>query len=152
MKTPLRFRITLCCAAFLALALLPARPAPPDKKPKTPHGSQTNSLPQSVFTIPASLKEGRDPFFPDSAYWLGGGGGVMKLSPTKHIDVGLVLNGLSGPNDHRLAMINGRTVAEGEEAEVSTSTGRVKVRCVQIKSDAVILEIGGERKELRLRD
>ena len=62
-----------------------------------------------------------------------------------------VLNGLSGTEEDRLAIINGRTLAEGEQADIATPTGRVRVRCVQIKERSVIIDIGGDRREIFLR-
>ena len=51
----------------------------------------------------------------------------------------------------RLCLINNGTFAEGEEGEVITAEGKVRIRCIKIKEDSVLIEAGGERQELRLR-
>jgi hypothetical protein len=63
----------------------------------------------------------------------------------------LVLKGLSGAATDPLAMINGRTMARGEDAEIVTDCGRLLVHCVDITTNSAIVEVGGERRELRLR-
>ena len=77
------------------------------------------------------------------------------MIPTNQIAAPIVadlrLNGISGPPDHRLAIINNKTFDAGEEAEVNTNAGRLRIRCIEIQPDAVIIQIGGERRVLRLR-
>jgi hypothetical protein len=34
---------------------------------------------------------------------------------------------------------------------VSTSAGRMRVRCIEIRPDSVLMQIGPERRELRLK-
>jgi hypothetical protein len=104
----------------------------------------SRDIPRSVFTVPANPKEGRNPFFPSE-----GTEGSKRPSPDSRA---IVLKGLSGKPTERLAMINNRTFAEGEEGEVSTPSGKVKIRCVEIKTDSVVIEVGGERRELRMSD
>lgn len=106
-------------------------------------------IPASTFSIPTSPRDGRDPFFPDSTRVYTAD--APKAKPNKS-PISLKLNGLSGPVEKRLAIINGRTVAEGEEAEIPTSTGRQQVRCISIDDDSVVVEVGGERRELKLRE
>jgi hypothetical protein len=154
MKTRIPFRFATLLAGLTLLGIISIHAAPPEKtvKAATPVAA-SNAIPQSVFTIPTSLQQGRDPFFPNSTYWLSGVGVVVpKQSTPSHTEVTLVLNGLSGTAGHRLAMINGHTMAEGEAAEVSTASGRIRVRCVEIKAESVVVEVGNERRELRLRD
>jgi hypothetical protein len=150
-----RISTFLCSAAGFALALaaaVPSAQAAVGKTPARPANAATNTasaeIPQSVFVIPATSKEGRDPFFPDSIR-VYNSGPVKVKSPDAALT--LVLNGLSGTPQHRLAMINGRTMEEGEEAEISSSSGRIQVHCIEIKTDSVIVEVNGERRELRLR-
>ncbi|MFO1477094.1 MAG: hypothetical protein U1F98_10640 [Verrucomicrobiota bacterium] len=136
----------LILALLLAPAAAPA--APGDKPANTPEALfNTNSIPRSLFVVPTNTASGRDPFFPNHTY------GAAPVAP-KHpgATIVLVLNGLSGPSDHRLAMINGHTFAENEEAEVTSGEGKVRIRCVEIKKDSAVIEVAGERRELRLRD
>lgn len=114
--------------------------------------SITNSVQKSVFNIPATKDEGRDPFFPSSTrLW----GITVVATPTvkakpSGLDC-LVLKGLSGAPANPLAMINGRTMSKGEDAEISTDCGRILVHCVDITSTNAVIEVSGERRELRLR-
>ncbi len=43
-----------------------------------------------------------------------------------------------------LAVINGKTFSEGESSIVALKEGPLKVKCVQIKQDAVLISIDGE--------
>jgi hypothetical protein len=107
----------------------------------------TNAVPRSVFVVPKTPNEGRDPFFPTSArpYEV-----KTQAVQTHFADISsLVLKGVSGPLDHRLAIINNRTLAVGDEQDITTSQGRLHIRCVEIKNNSVVLEIGGERHELK---
>jgi hypothetical protein len=74
--------------------------------------------------------------------------------PVEKLSDYLVLQGLSGSTSQRLAIINGRTMAEGEDSEVSTERGKVKVRCLEIRSNAVIVAVGAEATvaELKRKD
>jgi hypothetical protein len=146
-------------AALLSLEGTMAFSAPPVKS--TPAGvplAESNSIPQSVFTIPSSPRQGRDPFFPNSHRFSGETALPSQLAPTRS-DVILELQGIGGTPDHRLAIIychSGgesekayRTVAEGEETEFKTATGRVRLRCIEIKRESVVVQVGGDRRELR---
>jgi hypothetical protein len=104
---------------------------------------ETTGAPKSIFNLPTSSKEGRDPFFPNSmrpyeaAY-------IVNHTGTS----ALVLKGFSGPVDHRLVIINNHTFAEGDEEDVSTPGGRIRVRCVEIRGNSVLVEADGQRQEL----
>jgi hypothetical protein len=150
MKTPPLPLFPSHCLTLAALLLTPtllrsAPSAPPAKPLESLFNS--NAIPRSLYITPTNSMSGRDPFFPNR--------GVSVLTPQPQHPanaVVLVLNGLSGSADHRLVIINGRTLAEGEEAGVNTANGSVRIRCVEIKKDSVIIEVAGERRELRLRD
>jgi hypothetical protein len=151
----------LWATACLALLVEPGRetaysaPAETNSSPRV-QLADTNGIPQSDFTIPASPKQGRDPFFPNSSRWLGSSAQPQQTAPTRS-DLVVELQGISGAPDHRLALINCRseaeaiyrTLATGEETDIKTPSGRVRVRCLEIKSESVVVEVGGERRELR---
>jgi hypothetical protein len=104
--------------------------------------------PKSEFHLPPSADQGRDPFFPGSLrLWAG----PLKDSRPAAAPMNLVLNGLSGSATHRFAMINGRTLAEGEESELSTSGSRIRVRCLKIEADSVTVLADGERRVLKFQ-
>jgi hypothetical protein len=130
---------------LLALSAAQAEPA----KSAAP---STNAIPQSVFTIPANKTEGIDPFFPKSErLWARSDVAPVAAKPkTSGVDC-LTLKGLSGTPSSPLAMVNGRTMARGEDAEIVTDCGRLLVHCVDITTNSAIIEVSGERRELRLR-
>ena len=66
----------------------------------------------------------------------GGGGAGGK-------DDELRLCGLSGPPEHRLAIINNQTFAEGEMARVEFNGAKVKVRCTAIRTNSVLVQWEG---------
>jgi hypothetical protein len=120
-------------------------------KPASPSSNAAPAqivIPKSVFVIPSSPREGTDPFFPKVA--------VRPVQPQPRdpappVAVDLHLKGFSGTPQQPLAIINNKTFAAGEEGDLNLASGRVHLRCVEIKSDSVVIEIGGERRELRLR-
>ena len=102
---------------------------------------------RSVFVIPNNPSEGCDPFFPTSSRPYASAQ-VVQVVPTADIS-SLVLKGVSGPANARLAIINNRTFAVGDEQDIITATGRIRVRCVEINDTAVVVESAGERHELK---
>jgi hypothetical protein len=105
-------------------------------------------IPKSVFTVPSSPQEGRDPFFPNSMrlYAMPATGTATNAAPAATT---LVLSGIS-QGGHRLAIINNLPFEVGEAKEVLVPGGRAKIRCVEIRADSVLVEVGGEVRELRL--
>jgi hypothetical protein len=147
MKTSSYLRVTLAIVA-LKFSLLSGHAAPPPNIT-----ASSNVVQKSVFTVPASKKDGCDPFFPGSTRLWGtpvsAQPSAVKSKPTG-VDC-LVLKGLSGVPTNPLAMINGRTMSRGEDAEVPTDCGRILVHCVDITTNAAVIEVAGERRELHLR-
>jgi hypothetical protein len=106
------------------------------------------ALPQSVFAIPATPAEGRNPFFPTSTV-AAAAPKVTRETPVESFT--FVLNGITSP-PRRTAMINGRTFDLGEEGEVRMpSGGRMLIKCEDIKADSAIINVGGQRRELKMR-
>ncbi len=137
----------------LALAVLSGRAAPA-KTQAAPPASQAPAAagqpetPQSIFVIPASPKEGRNPFFPRSTV------GVQATIPKPGTldNSAFVLNGIVPNGPRRTAMINSRTFEVGEEGEVRLANGaKVLIKCAEIKGTSVTILIGGQPRELRLR-
>ncbi len=62
----------------------------------------------------------------------------------------LVLKGLSGTPSRRFALINDGTFMANESGKVRLGTSNVVIRCVEIRADAVLIEVAGEKKLLRL--
>ncbi len=138
--------LVLTAASLLALQPAAAAPAPAPGEASTKNAPADRPIPKSTFGIPAKPQDGHDPFFPVSDRLF-----AAKTAPkpaSSSLGSAVVFNGISGSQDHRLAMINGRTFAEGEEAPVNTAAGRVRVLLVAIKGDVAVVEIAGERREL----
>ena len=139
------------CGCWFAAETLPAAPAPggaaatPKSAPAATPRAEVK-IPVSIFVWPSNPAEGKDPFFPNSKHPYTEP--VIKQTLT-NAPITLTLNGIS----RGLAMINGRTFAEGEEGDVNTNSGKKHVRCLKIKEDSVIVELlpEGERQELKLR-
>jgi hypothetical protein len=136
-------------AVGLGAAAARAENSPVDR----PRASVSNAapaeilIPKSVFVIPSNSQEGTDPFFPKA---------VPRIQPAPKDPrptgaAELHLKGFSGTPQHRLAIISNYTLAEGEEGDLNLGTTRVHLRCVEIKADSVVIEVSGERRELRLR-
>ena len=157
MKFPNSFRSGL--KFFCAVAVLSAAPVaiggppPPAAKPGPVPNSQI-AIPQASFVMPGTEEEGKDPFYPRSKYPYAH---PRVVTPTNVIQPSIIvhhdlkLQGFSGPPEHPLAIINGKTFGLGEEAEVNTPTGRVPIRVLQFKVDAVVVQTPSERRELKLR-
>jgi len=137
------------CAALVAVGCGSACAAGTAKTTPAPSAAPAETASQkSVFLMPKAATQGRDPFFPASSrLWAVTVKAVPSSQPAAPA-VALVLNGLSGSSEHRLAMINGRTLAEGEESEINIAGVRVQVRCLEIKTDSVVVQAAGERRVL----
>lgn len=84
---------------------------------------------------------GKDPFFPTSSRRQ-----TRETKPKKDFVVGpqsLILRGIIGPADQRIALINGRTFATGEELKLRVEDGEMTVKCVEIRSASVVVSLDG---------
>ena len=129
----------LCLAGLPALA-----------EPVAPVTVTTTNA-RSVFILPASPKEGRDPFYPASTrpYQVA----VAPSAKTAELNLDLlVMQGISGLPPHRLVIINKRTFAVGDVGEVSTSQGRIRINCLEINAHSAVIEVNGQRHELRYEE
>jgi hypothetical protein len=114
-------------------------------------GINTNSAsaeaPKSIFVMPGKPEEGLDPFFPNSTRPY-----EAAMVANRHsAAVGsLELRGFSGDSSQHLVIINNHTFAKGDALDVITSAGRIRVRCIEIKPNSVIVEADGQRVELSM--
>lgn len=147
-KRKLRNLGLVCGLAFILAGISwsrAAQPAPPSP-PGAPPVRELQFI-KSVFeNSPAS---GKDPFFPKS---IRRGTPVSTNSTIEQIPsfTFLALKGISGSKLHRLAIINNRTFETGEEAELKTGTQTVRVKCVEIRDDCVVVSINGLKQNLYL--
>jgi hypothetical protein len=109
------------------------------------------SVPKSIFVASKDPNVARDPFYPNSTR-LSYKPAEPKVVAPPVVKVSLVLNGLSGVAGHRLAMINGRTMASGETSDVPVDGGVVRVHCVEIRENSAVVEVNGLRQELSMHD
>jgi hypothetical protein len=111
-------------------------------------------LPKSVFIIPTTYAEGKDPFFPLSTR-LNPPAPPPDTTKATHIPPNIVvqldLKGISGALNRRLAIINNQTFGVGEEGEVAVNSGRVRIVCKEIKDNSVVVLVNGQERTLRLR-
>ena len=132
-------------AAFMTVLPVVAAPPPPPAAPVAKPVVPEVVVARSVFVLPANPKEGRDPFFPNSSRPYEE---IASKNPVVSDITSLVLKGISGPPDHRLAIINNHSFGAGDEGDVITPHGRIHIRCVEIKDASVVVESGGQRHEL----
>lgn len=134
--------------AILTLAALPTLCGAADNK-----APATAASPRSVFDIPTNIKDGRDPFFPESTRMMEAAAAAAAATTAAHPTAevsSLKVPGISGTPGHLLAIINNHTFAVGDEGDVITASGRIHLRCVDIQPDAVIVEISGRIHRIKL--
>lgn len=124
--------------AILAVPLVCS--ADPAKDPaKTP---AAKPVPQkSVFVMPTSPKEGRDPFFPESTRVY-----ETMISTTHVVEItSLVVKGYSMVNGNPCVIINNHSFMTGDEGDVLVPGGRIHVHCLNIKPGAVTVDANGQQ-------
>lgn len=153
-------------ALVLGGALLPAVSAVAQIKPLAPPavnagkavtnakpGPATNAAPVEL-PIPQSYFEFsnvgvKDPFFPASPRLAMP---VATNSVSTAVGVSAFqLKALTGVGKDRLATINNRTLAAGEEGKVETVNGVVKVQCVEIRDNTVVLRVQNQPDLIEIR-
>ena len=103
---------------------------------------------RSVFVLPANAQEGRDPFFPESPRPFEATASANSRSAVEIST--LVCKGVLGSPGHFVAIINNHAFAVGDEGEVKTAGGRLRIRCVEIHKNLVAVEINGLRRDLNI--
>lgn len=116
---------------------------------KAPDSSaQPASATTTAPVIPASVfnyRAGKDPFFPNRVMTP-----VPAPEPAKQ-EI-MLLKGITGTRDRRVALINDRTFTKGEAGEIKSGTNTFKIRVVDIKDRSVTIERTGQTNELPLVD
>ena len=144
-RSSARLHGAVLASALLSLTLVGApAPAPaPASAPATPEEPQVI---KSVFVDRPNF--GRDPFFPNSTR-------RGRLVETNRVEAvanfnNIVLKGISGTAEKRLAIINNKTFEVGEEGNLSVGGHPTKVKCVEIREKSILISINGVTKELFL--
>ena len=128
----------------LTLAALAAEPAAKPAAPATKPAPVPP--PRSVFTQPASVHDGRDPFYPESNRAFE----TTQASTVHAVEVNnLVVKGFSIVNGHPMVIINNHSFMVGDEGDVLVTGGRAHLRCVEILSSKVVVEVNGAHHEIR---
>jgi hypothetical protein len=98
---------------------------------------------QSIFTVPASPSEGRDPFFPGSIRIYGGNPDKPSQGPAFNE---LSVRSILVTPQSVLAIINNHPFAAGEDGDVIIAkTGRrLHIRCANINSKAGTVTVEAE--------
>lgn len=112
----------------------------------------------SVFVDKSDASDfGKDIFFPKTKRFqkkveVPGNMTAVQQGETALIQ-SLVLKGVSGNSVRRLAMVNNRTMGEGEVWDYKHLGQVYRIRCEEIKPRSVLISIEGvaEKKELQLR-
>ena len=160
-----------CCITMLALGADPM--ADPKADPKTdPKPPAKPALPTSfefpTFTFVDDIKVGKDPFYPtserrmppkpkvtDTGTPIVQGETIQPLKAKTKASSYLTLKGMLGTRANRLVMISTPTDSYefiGTKPQmVETPEGRVKIHCVEFKSEAVLISVEGETEPVLLK-
>lgn len=107
----------------------------------------TNAQVKSVFIMPTSPSEGRDPFFPNSTR------PYEDFVTKRPLDLtSLEIKGFSDIAGRRFVIVNNHSFAAGEEGDVLTPQGRIHIRCLSVGADSVLVESAGVRHLLKFSD
>lgn len=101
---------------------------------------------RSVFAMPASARDGRDPFFPESTRPYE----VAAVAKNSLDATAFSVKGLSIERGHALVIINNHTFAIGDEGDVTTASGRAHIRLAEIRTNVVVIEVNGSKRELSI--
>ena len=134
---PALIALLTACAAFPDTGF--AAKAPDSAAKATAATISAPAIPESVF----DYRAGKDPFFPNHVLTP-----VLVPEPTKK-EI-MVLKGITGSSDRRVALINDRTFTKGEAGEIKSGTSTLRIRVVDIKDRSVTIERGGQTNELPL--
>jgi len=149
----LRLTVALLGLAFAAAAAQGPAASAGRAQAATKAAPSEPEPPKSVFGNSGNSPQGKDPFFPQSTRRLPAPPQVVSHGTTNQtaLVVELELKGISGAANRRLAIINNRTFETGEEGEVASTLGLLRITCKEIKDDSVRVLINGQERILRLR-
>lgn len=141
---PVCLRVSLAMGCLGLLADARGASDKPNSKPSsatTTTNSVTLEVPVPQSTFEFGGKGVKDPFFPLSTRVPHSATQVTNAMPSTTF---FKLKGMSGSAGNSLALINNRTMAAGEIAEVTTSAGKFKVHCLEIKKSSVVIRVEGQ--------
>ena len=135
MNALLKTSLVVALAAAGAPALFGEPPKAAPAKPVPAH---------SVFVMPRSPSQGRDPFFPESLRPYD-----EAVTSTNRTDAGAItIKGMSYEHGHAMVIINNHTFAVGDEGDVLSAGSHVHLRLIEIRANAAVIEVNGLRREI----
>jgi hypothetical protein len=134
---PALMSLLTACASFPHTGLAAKAPGPVATVTAAKPSSEV--IPESVF----DYRGGKDPFFPNRIM-------TPALTPDSTKKEIMVLKGITGTPDRRVALINDRTFTKGETGEIKSGTNTLTIRVVEIKDRSVTIEYAGQTNELAL--
>ncbi|MDB6066787.1 MAG: hypothetical protein JWR26_2995 [Pedosphaera sp.] len=142
---PTCMRTSLALGFLVALTTAHGENTKPTKAPAATNSAPPEvSIPLSIFNLTNGVV--KDPFFPLSIRQA-----VKSTNAAPAFSASsFVLKGLSGSSDRRLALINNRTLAAGEYAEITTSAGKIKIRCVEIRDSSVLIRTDAQSETIEV--
>jgi hypothetical protein len=123
------------------------------------HAAETNRqtaevvIPKSIFVSEGNI--GKNPFFPNSRRLQAKAPDDSSKKPAPiDFSQSLMLKGITGPPEKRIALINNLTFAKDEEGEVKVGNGKVKIHVLEIRDKSVVVNVEGSAvpKELLLQE
>jgi len=115
--------------------------------------SATNKLSLEYVSVFENLTspKGRDPFYPNSHRR-----DPVPIMPAMLTEKAppsseLVLKGVVGATNHRLAVINNVILETGETGSVRVPSGKVRLKCLEIGGDFAVIQVEGEIEPKRLQ-
>src|ERR1051325_10222702 len=135
-RTGISLRMSVFWSLASVLCVLTAGQAAETNSPATRAAAARAALlatpiPRSVFVLPKSRVEGVDPFFPLSTRLAAASHDSVTNRPAALVK--LTVKGFSVSAASPLVTINDTTFAPGDERVVTTTEGRARVRCVEIR-------------------
>ena len=155
-------QVPVLCGLFLALWIAagcgskappPAPSKPKTEAPKTKAGAvaPTNLSDQyvSVFEdLPP--QKGKDPFFPASHRRDVAPEATAEANANAPVEPVLVVKAIIRTSKHSQAVINNEIFEAGEAQPVRVPNGQVRVRCIEVGSNYVLIQVAGEAEPKRL--
>lgn len=132
------------CKAKPAPAAAPAKPKVAAAQTNAVTGADTNEY-VSVFDYDLLPPKGKDPFYPASARRSPVPVVTTTTTPV-HVNPEFYLKAIIHTSKHSQALVNNSVLEVGEPAEsMRVANGHVKVRCLEIGNDYVIIQVEGEQ-------
>ena len=132
-------------ALLKKLLVISLAAAGPSVRAESPAAAKP-AAPRSIFVMPTSAREGRDPFYPESTHPY-----EDAVAAKRTVDVNsFSVKGISIENGRAMAIINNHTFGIGDEGDVLTPSGRVHLRCTDIKAGVVVIDVNGSKRELNI--